>query len=296
MIRSIKLSEIASIFGLEFHGEDVVINGLNLCNRESEYDSILSYVISDRFIKNVRNNIHISVLIIKEEDKDYYTIESIGRDISYIIAEMPEAIFYKIHEHLFKKTDFYDKYEFKSIIGQDCIISESAFIEDGVIIGNRVIIGHNSTIKHGSVIGDDVVIGCNSVVGSEGFQSIRTEEGLITVPHVGGCQISRNTVIGDNNCVCNSLFEGYTFVGERVKTDNQVHIAHNAFIENDVTLTAGVTLCGTVTIREGAWIAPNTSILNKVKIGKNARTGLGSVVVKDVPEDTMVYGVPAKEH
>ena len=296
MERKYMLSAIANTFGLEIIGDDVEINGLNLCNRQSEYDSVLSYVTNGHFVNDVKGNTKIKALILSQGNMEYYSDKDLGRNITYIVSECPEDIFYRIHIYLYENTDFYNKYIFEKVIGDNCRISKSAYIEDGVIIGNRVVIGHNSTIRSGSIIEDDTVIGCNTVVGSEGFQSIKTSNGVITIPHVGGCHISRSVTIGDNNCVCNSLFEGSTYVGESVKTDNMVHIAHNSYIEKNVTLTAGVTLCGTVTIREGAWIAPNTSILNKVTIGKNARTGLGSVVVRNVPDGALVYGVPAREH
>ena len=42
---------------------------------------------------------------------------------------------------------------------------------------------------------------------------------------------------------------------------------------------------GSVTIGDDVWIGPNTSIMNKVKIGDRANVVLGSRVMRDVPED-----------
>ena len=83
---------------------------------------------------------------------------------------------------------------------------------------------------------------------------------------------------------------------ENVKIDNHVHVGHNLRIEKNAVITAQVTLCGSAVIEEGAWIAPNSSIINRVVIGKYSKVGLGSVVTKDVAPYSTVYGVPAKEH
>jgi bifunctional UDP-N-acetylglucosamine pyrophosphorylase/glucosamine-1-phosphate N-acetyltransferase len=64
--------------------------------------------------------------------------------------------------------------------------------------------------------------------------------------------------------------------------------------------------CGTITcnfdgenkhkteIGEGAFIGSDTMLVAPVKIGKGAHTGAGAVVTKDVPEDMVVVGVPAR--
>lgn len=51
---------------------------------------------------------------------------------------------------------------------------------------------------------------------------------------------------------------------------------------------------GSVHIKKNAWIGANASILPGVTIGENAIVAAGAVVVKDVPDNTIVGGVPAK--
>lgn len=50
-----------------------------------------------------------------------------------------------------------------------------------------------------------------------------------------------------------------------------------------------------VTIEKEAWIGAHVTILKGVRIGRGAIVGAGSVVTKDVPESTIVAGVPARQ-
>ena len=54
-------------------------------------------------------------------------------------------------------------------------------------------------------------------------------------------------------------------------------------------------ICETaIRIKKNAWIGARVSILPGVTIGENAIVGTGSVVTKDVPDNAVVVGVPAK--
>lgn len=276
---------------------DVQIDGLNLSNRESEKKSVLSFAVSEKYVENVNHAAHIKALVLRKEDVEAYRNTVASRNGCILVAENPEVAFYMIHEYLYKNTDFYDKFDFPAQIGKDCNIHPKAMIDDGVVIGDRVTIGAGTVVKRGTVIDNDTIIGCNSVIGSEGFQ-------LITVPgkaplhitHVGKCHIADNVYIGDNSCVCNSLFEGETYVASGAKIDNFVHVAHNLYVGENAVLTAHVILCGSSRIEAGAWLGPNSSVLNRVVVGEGAKVGMASVVTRDVAPHTLVYGSPAKAH
>lgn len=285
-----------------FHGSihgnaEIDIDGVNLCNRDTEHTNIISYAASDKYVDIVKRAVSVKVLVINERDISAYKNILFQRNGTVIVTDNPETYFYALHEFLYDKTEFYHKFDFISQIGEKCKIAESAVIEKGVIIGNNVIIGANTVVKHGSVIEDDVIIGCNTIIGSEGFQVlVDSSNPPIHVTHVGGCYISKNVHIGDNTCICNSLFEGKTFIGENVKIDNLVYVAHNNYIGKNAVITAQVVLCGSTRVEEGAWIAPNSSIINRVTIGAYSKVGMGSVVTKDVEPNTVVFGNPARKH
>ncbi|QOR66323.1 UDP-3-O-(3-hydroxymyristoyl) glucosamine N-acyltransferase [Cytobacillus suaedae] len=293
MERQISINEISNILGIDYLGEDHIINGLNLCNRESLYKKVISYVTSEKYINTVSENLSISSLFVTNEL--YETYKNINRDIVFFITETPEVDFYRLHDYLYNNLDFYNKFNFISKIGVNCFIHPTAFIDDGVIIGDNVTVGPKSIVKRGSIIENNVTIGCNSVVGSEGFQVIQINGTPTAIRHVGGTHIHTNVFIGDNTTVCNSLLEGTTTVGENTKIDNLVHVAHNCNVGKNVVITAGAILCGSSVLEDGAWIGVNSSILNNVVVGKSALIGIGSVVTRNVSDNTLAFGVPAKE-
>src|SRR5579871_233027 len=91
-------------------------------------------------------------------------------------------------------------------------------------------------------------------------------------------------------------------IGRRLFIDHGmgVVIGETTIVGDDVTLYQGVTLGGTgkehgkrhPTIGDGVVIGGGAKILGNITIGKNCRVGAGSVVLRNVPDDSTVVGVP----
>lgn len=293
MKRKILLSELTTLIGVKIIGEDIEIDGLNLCNRKSQYKNVLSYAMNERYLMAATENQAIAAIILNRELSDY-ALEHMKDRFSILISPSPEVDFYKIHTHLFHNTDFYDKFDFPAQIGTNPNIHSTAIIEDGVIIGNDVFIEAYAIIKRRSVLGDNVYIGCHSTIGGEGFQIIKDGETNIRVVHAGGCYLSNESVVSHGSVVCNALFEGATFVGENAMIDGLAWVGHNCVVEDNAVLTAGVILCGSSHVKKGAWLGCNTTILNNVVVGERALTGIGCTTIRDILPGTTAVGNPAR--
>jgi sugar O-acyltransferase (sialic acid O-acetyltransferase NeuD family) len=83
-------------------------------------------------------------------------------------------------------------------------------------------------------------------------------------------------------------------IGKGVLLNSSVSLGHDVEIQQFCNLNPGVNVGGGVRIGAGTTIGIGASIRDGISIGKNSLIGAGSVVVKDIPDDVVVYGNPAK--
>lgn len=126
-----------------------------------------------------------------------------------------------MHNYLYKNTDFY-KVQLSSKVGENVVIHPTAYVENGVTIGNNVIIGPKAIIHSNTIIGNNVEINSGATIGSQGFQLLYDGKIPYMAKHVGGVKIGDNVLIGANTTIANSLFEGYTEIGNNTKIDDLV--------------------------------------------------------------------------
>ena len=178
-------------------------------------------------------------------------------------------------------------------LGSDVRVEAGARIATGAIIGDRTVIGENCVISNAVRIGHDCLIKPNTTIGARGFGFADGEDGIpVPFPHIGGVVIGNHVEIGANCTVVRAALDD-TVVGDFVKTDDHVHIAHNCIIGARTKIAAGAVLSGSVTVGEDVWISPNSTIIDYGSIGDGAFVGIGSVVTKSVRPGIRVFGVPA---
>jgi acetyltransferase-like isoleucine patch superfamily enzyme len=149
------------------------------------------------------------------------------------------------------------------IIGEKALIRSGSIIYSNVRIGNGFRTGHWALIRENSEIGNNVLVGTNAVLD-------------------GNCKLGSNISIQTGAYLTAfTTVEDDVFIGPRVVT------------ANDKYMVAGAKLIGP-TIRKGARIGANATLLPGVVIGEGAIVGSGSVVTKDVPPGKMVVGNPAR--
>jgi len=135
-------------------------------------------------------------------------------------------------------------------------------------VSKKAKIGKNVKIWHFTYVGDNTVIGDNVKVGS--------------LAH-----IDYDVRIG-----ANSMIEGMVYIPPKSRIGKNVFIGPAATLTND-PYPPSQKLVG-VTIKDGAIIGSRAVIKAGVTIGNNSVVGMGAVVTKDVSDNVVVIGVPAK--
>ena len=172
-------------------------------------------------------------------------------------------------------------------IGAGAIIEHDSWIGDHVFIGNGAIIQRAKIEKH-------VRIGENTVIGADGYNLVRDENGnLLSMPTLGRVEISQGVTI-NSNCTISAGLAGVTRIGSFSHIDSLSHIHHDCQIGEEVEIASSVSMGGFTTIKSGSFVGIGTNIKNRIVIGKNVLIGMGSVVIKDIPDNSKAYGVPAQ--
>ena len=106
-------------------------------------------------------------------------------------------------------------------------------------------------------------------------------------------KIGNNVDIGANSTLERGILSD-TIIGDGTKIDTLVVIGHNSIIGKKCQITACTILGGSVSIGDMCFIGLNSTIKNNLKIGNNVIVAAGAVVIKNVPDDDIVAGTPAK--
>jgi len=185
---------------------------------------------------------------------------------------------------------------------------ERTYIEADVSIGKDTVILPNTHLKGQTVIGENSEIGPETVITSSkiGNQckvlcSVLDYAILEDRVSMGPfCHLRKGAHLANGVHMGNFGEVKDSYVGEETKMGHFSYIG-NATIGKNVNIGAGVITCNfdgktkqQTEIGDDVFIGSDTMLVAPVKIGKRARTGAGSVVTKDVPEDTVVVGVPAR--
>lgn len=180
-----------------------------------------------------------------------------------------------------------------ALLGEGVQIGVGCVIEGNVTIGAGTVIHHNVVIRNGTKIGRDCTIFSGAKIGERGYNyTVGPNREKHMLKHYGGVSIGDRVHIGENVCISRGAIDDTT-ICDGVKIDALVHIAHNCVIGKNSMILVPTSVSGSAEIGEDCHIAANI-IRNQAKIGDRAMLGLGSVVVKDIPENVIAYGNPAK--
>jgi UDP-3-O-[3-hydroxymyristoyl] glucosamine N-acyltransferase len=183
-----------------------------------------------------------------------------------------------------------------AVLGDRCVIGALCYVGHGARIGSDVRLYPHVSIREHCILGDRVILHNGTVIGSDGFGYTVDKSGVRhKIPQIGIVVIGNDVELGANVTVDRARF-GRTRIGNGVKVDNLVQIAHNVVIGDHAVIVAQVAIAGSCIIGEKAVIAGQAGIAGHLVVGAGAVVGGGAGVTKDVPPGVFVSGYPAAPH
>lgn len=187
-----------------------------------------------------------------------------------------------------------------TFIGKNVRIGDNVSLYPQVYIGDNVKIGDNTTlfpgvkVYHDCLIGSDCTIHAGTVVGSDGFGFAPQEDhNYKKVPQIGNVIIKDNVEIGANVTIDRATI-GSTIIGQGVKLDNLIQIAHNVEIGDNTVIIAQAGIAGSTKVGKNCIIAAQAGIVGHLKIANDVKIGAQSGVTNSIEnEGEMVLGSPA---
>ena len=180
-------------------------------------------------------------------------------------------------------------------IGDECAIGAGSCVGPRTHLGCGCVLHANVTIYSDVTIGERAIIHSGAVIGADGFGFAMAEDHWEKFPQIGRVEIGDNVEIGANSCIDRAAL-GVTSIGDGVKLDNMVHVAHNCRIGRHVVIAAQTGLSGAVVVEDYAVIGGQVGIGDKARIESRAVLGSGSGVLtsKIVRSGQVVWGTPAR--
>jgi UDP-3-O-[3-hydroxymyristoyl] glucosamine N-acyltransferase len=162
-------------------------------------------------------------------------------------------------------------------VGAYAVIESGARIAAGVTIGAHCFIGARSvigeggwlaprvTLYHDVRIGQRVVIQSGAVLGGEGF-GFANEKGVWQkIAQIGGVTIGDDVEIGVNTAIDRGAMDD-TRIGNGVKLDNQIQIAHNVQVGDHTAMAACVGISGSARIGKHCMLAGGVGLVGHIEI------------------------------
>jgi len=298
MRRPCRLEELANKVDARLVGDaDCVISDLSVL-QDAKVGSI-SFLSNRKYRKYLKATKASAVVLAEEllddcpvnalvSDNPYLTFAKIAR----LIAPSPEK---KAGQHASAVIAPSAQVDITAQIGPGVVIEDDVVIAAGVSIGAGSVIGEgcqigdesclmaNVTLCRGVTIGRRALIHPGAVIGSDGFGLANDEGVWVKVPQLGSVSIGDDVEIGANTTIDRGAIKD-TIIGNGVKLDNQIQIAHNVEIGAHTAIAACVGVAGSTKIGKQCTLAGGVGVVGHLEIADNVHFSAQTLVTRSFTE------------
>jgi UDP-3-O-[3-hydroxymyristoyl] glucosamine N-acyltransferase len=280
MTATIILGHLAEFLGATLRGpQDKEITGL--ATLQEAGPGQVSFLANPQYRKFLANT-HAAAVLLKPADADGYAGDALlvadpylaYARISHLFDPKPKSAAGVHPTAVVAEDAFVDP---AASVGAYAVIESGARISAGVTIGAHCFIGARSvigeggwlaprvTLYHDVRIGQRVVIQSGAVLGGEGF-GFANEKGVWQkIAQIGGVTIGDDVEIGVNTAIDRGAMDD-TRIGNGVKLDNQIQIAHNVQVGDHTAMAACVGISGSARIGKHCMLAGGVGLVGHIEI------------------------------
>jgi UDP-3-O-[3-hydroxymyristoyl] glucosamine N-acyltransferase len=184
-----------------------------------------------------------------------------------------------------------------AVIGENVVVGAGCAIGPGAAIGDDSLLHPNVTVAAGCVLGVRAIVHSGAVIGSDGFGFARDADGSwVKIPQTGRVLVGDDVEIGANTTIDRGALAD-TVIGDGVKLDNQIQIAHNVHIGARTIMAGCAAIAGSTRIGAGCAIGGGARIIGHIEIADGVQISGGAFVGKSIRRPGTYSGtVPFMPH
>jgi len=176
-----------------------------------------------------------------------------------------------------------------AVVEADAMVGEGAFIGAGCYVGAHATIGSKTRLVANVVVGERCVAGNDcllhpgAVIGSDGFGFAKDGAQWQKVPQLGRVVIGNKVEVGANTTIDRGALND-TVIGDGVKLDNQIQIAHNVHIGENTAIAACVGIAGSTIIGKRCTLGGQAGVTGHLEIADDVHVTAGSLVTSSIAQ------------
>ncbi len=184
----------------------------------------------------------------------------------------------------------------RAVVQDEAVVEAGAWIGPGCVLGPRSHVGAGTRLHAGVYlaagcrIGRRGIVHAGAVIGADGFGFAPFRGRWVKIPQTGIVQIGDDVEIGANTTIDRGS-AGDTVIGDGVKIDNQVQIAHNCHIGAHTAIAGCVGIAGSAVIGAGCQLGGAAMIHGHLSIADGTVIGAGTLVSRSLEQADFYTGV-----
>ena len=275
-VQSLSLARLAEELGAQLVGDpQTEITGL--ATLQDAGPGQLAFLANAQYRKYLTES-RASAVLLTEQDAQGFSGNAL------IVAD-PYLTYARLSHRFDRKPQASAGIHPSAVVAADAEIDASASIGPGAVIeqGAGGWLAPRVTLYHDVTIGERVVVQSGAVIGSEGFGFANQGGTWQKIAQIGGVRIGDDVEIGANTTIDRGALAD-TVIGNGVKLDNQIQIAHNVQVGDHTAMAACVGISGSTRIGKHCMIAGGVGMVGHIEVCDNVFVSGMTMVTRSITE------------